>query len=154
MTVTSSGTTIDLVLIVLHAKAMRDASSYNRRKDASAALKSYLDGTYPEAMVMVVGDFNDDVDLSISSGKPSPYRNFVGESADYSFPTKALSDAGEDSTVSYRGVIDHHLVTDELAALYQAGSAEVYRVDQYIPNYGATTSDHYPTLARYSLDGL
>ena len=76
------------------------------------------------------------------------------QSADYSFPTKALSDAGDDSTVSYRGVIDHHLVTDELAALYQAGSAEVYRVDQYIPNYGATTSDHYPTLARYSLDGL
>jgi len=45
------------------------------------------------------------------------------------------------------------LITNEVVPLYQAGSAMVYLVDQFVPNYGTTTSDHYPTLTRYSLSG-
>ena len=57
------------------------------------------------------------------------------------------------TTASYPEAIDHHLVTNELVPLYLAGSAEVYRVDQYIPSYSSTTSDHFPTITRYSLGG-
>lgn len=154
MTVTASGVTTDLVLIVLHAKALTDTASYTRRKDGSASLKAYLDTTYPTTRAMVVGDFNDDVDVSISSGKPSPYKDFVDDAADYFFPTKAISDAGGRSTVSHPNVVDHHLITSEMAALYVPGSAEVYRVDHYISSYGTTTSDHFPVLARYSPGAL
>lgn len=150
MRVSLNGRTEDLVVIVLHAKALSDADSWQRRVDGSAALKAYLDGAWPSAKVLVIGDFNDDVDVSISSGRASPYENFVADAADYTFPTKALSDANLTSTVSYKAVIDHHLATNELWAQYVVGSAEAYRVDAYIPSYDTTTTDHLPVLTRYT----
>lgn len=154
LTVNIGGVPADLIVIVLHAKAFSDTTSYNRRKNASIALKAYLDSTYLTQKVIVIGDFNDDVDTSISAGKASPYKNFVDDAGDYFFPTKALSDAGQRSTASHTQMIDHHLVTNELQALYVPASAEVYRVDQYIAGYSSTTSDHFPVLTRYSLGAM
>jgi hypothetical protein len=150
---TLNGATEDVVFIVVHAKAFNDDASWQRRANASAALKSYLDTTYPTQKVFVVGDFNDDVDTSITAGKASPYKNFVDDAARYSFPTKALSDAGATSTTSYTDMIDHHLVTNEASADFVPGSVQVYRVDSYVPNYDASTSDHYPVLTRYTFGG-
>jgi endonuclease/exonuclease/phosphatase family metal-dependent hydrolase len=151
--VTLNGVTEDIVVIVLHAKAFNDDASWQKRLNASNALKSYLDTTYPTQKVIVVGDFNDDVDTSITAGKPSPYQNFVDDAADYGFPTRALSLAGISSTVSYSDMIDHHLNTNELTAAYVASSAEVYRVDAYVADFATTTSDHYPVLSRYTMGG-
>ncbi|HEV2736506.1 MAG TPA: lamin tail domain-containing protein [Longimicrobiaceae bacterium] len=145
-----NGTTEDVVVIVLHMKAFDDAASWQKRQNASAALKAYLDATYPTQKVVVVGDWNDDVDTSITSGSASPYQNFVDDAADYAFPTRALSLAGVSSTTSYPDMIDHHLDTDELFAALVPGSTEVYRVDSYIASYDATTSDHFPVLSRYT----
>lgn len=150
MRVSLNGHTEDLVVIVLHAKAMSDVDSWQRRVDASRVLKTYLDGTWPIAKVLVIGDFNDDVDVSITSGRASPYENFVSDVADYGFPTKALSDANLTSTIGYKAVIDHHLATNEVRALYVVGSAEAYRVDAYISSYDTTTTDHLPVLTRYT----
>jgi endonuclease/exonuclease/phosphatase family metal-dependent hydrolase len=151
--ITLNGVTEDVVFIVLHMKAFNDVTSWQRRQAASTALKSYLDSTYPTQKVMVVGDWNDDVDTSITSGQASPYANFVGDAARYTYPTKALSDAGVASTTSYPDMIDHHLATNELYATYVGSSAKVYRVDSYIASYDATTSDHYPVLSRYTFGG-
>jgi endonuclease/exonuclease/phosphatase family metal-dependent hydrolase len=148
--VTVNGGSEDIVFIVLHMKAFNDVASWQRRQNASVALKSYLDSTYPTQKVIVVGDWNDDVDTSITAGQATPYANFVGDPARYSFPTKALTDAGIASTVSYTDMIDHQLETNEMAAAYVAGSVKVYRVDSYISSYGTTTSDHYPVLSRYT----
>ena len=151
--VTLNGATEDVVFIVLHAKAFNDETSWQRRANASAALKSYLDATYPTQKVFVVGDYNDDVDTSITAGKPSPYKNFVDDSLDYRFPTAELSAAGISSTTSYSDMIDHHLNSNEANAAYVAGSVQVYRVDSYIASFDASTSDHYPVLSRYSFGG-
>lgn len=151
--VSLNGTTEDVVVIVLHAKAFNDATSWQRRLNASNALKSYLDATYPTQKVIVVGDWNDDVDTSITAGKPSPYANFVNDAARYAFPTAPLSAAGVSSTTSYSDMIDHHLATNELHATLVAGSAQVYRVDSYVASYDATTSDHFPVLSRYTFGG-
>lgn len=148
-----NGATEDIVVIVLHNKCCTDQTSYDRRKNASIALKSYIDATYPSQKVWVIGDWNDDVDTSISVGLASPFKNFVDASTTFRFQTKVLSDAGIASTVSYSDMIDHHLTTNEGDATYVAGSAEVYRVDAYITSYGTTTSDHYPVLSRYSFGG-
>jgi endonuclease/exonuclease/phosphatase family metal-dependent hydrolase len=148
--VTVNGGSEDIVFIVLHMKAFNDVASWQRRQNAAVALKSYLDSTYPTQKVIVVGDWNDDVDTSITSGEPSPYANFVGDPSRYSFPTRALTDAGIASTVSFTDMIDHQLETNEMAATYVAGSVKVYRVDSYISSYGTTTSDHYPVLSRYT----
>jgi endonuclease/exonuclease/phosphatase family metal-dependent hydrolase len=151
--VTLNGTTEDVVVIVQHPKCCSDTSSWQRRVNASNALKSYLDTNFPTQKVWVIGDFNDDVDTSIAPGHASPYANFVNDTARYKFPTKALSDAGVASTVDFPDMIDHHLNSNETNARYVAGSAEVYRVDQFIANYGTTTSDHYPVLSRYTWGG-
>ncbi|HYW11220.1 MAG TPA: lamin tail domain-containing protein, partial [Longimicrobium sp.] len=153
LNVTLNGTTEQVVVIVLHMKAFDDVPSWQRRANASAALKSYLDTTWPTQKVIVVGDWNDDVDTSITPGQATPYQNFVGDAADYVFPTRALSLAGISSTTGYPDIIDHHLNTNELNATFVPASAEVYRVDSYVASYDATTSDHYPVLSRYTFGG-
>lgn len=148
--VTVNGATAPLVVIVLHMKAFDDAESWQRRQAAAAALKAYLDATYPTQRVLVVGDWNDDVDTSITAGRGSPYAAFVQDGARYRFVTAALSARGVSSTTGYPDLIDHHLATDEMAELEVPGSVEVYRVDAHVPNFGATTSDHFPVLSRYA----
>jgi len=148
--VTLNGATDDIVVIVMHPKCCADTTSWQRRVNASIALKSYLDATFPTQKVWVIGDFNDDVDTSISPGQPSPYANFIDDSAHYKIPTQALSLAGIGSTVRYFDTIDHHLNTAASNAIYIADSATVDRVDRYIPGYKTTTSDHYPVLSRYT----
>jgi endonuclease/exonuclease/phosphatase family metal-dependent hydrolase len=148
--VTLNGATDDIVVIVMHSKCCSDTTSWQRRLSASSALATYLDATFPTQKVWVIGDFNDDVDTSISPGHPSPYANFVGDPAHYELPTEALSLARIASTVRYSDTIDHHLNTTASNALYLADSAAVDRVDRYIPGYGANTSDHYPVLSRYT----
>lgn len=154
LTTTLNGVTQDLVVIVMHMKAGTDATSLQRRKNAGIALKDYLDTTWPTQKVIVLGDWNDDVDTSIAAGNPTPYQNFVSDSARYRFPLKVLSDAGETSEVNYAGsLIDQHLVTNELLATYVAGSGTVFHPEQYIASYGTSTSDHYPTITRWNVSG-
>ena len=151
--ITLNGSTEDVVFIVLHMKAFNDVTSWQKRQNASTALKSYIDTNYPTQKVVVLGDWNDDVDTSITAGQASPYANFVSDAADYAFPTKALSDSGVASTVSFSDMIDHHLNTNELYATFVAGSAQVFRADTYVASYGTTTSDHYPVITRYTFGG-
>lgn len=146
---TFDGTARDLVFIVLHAKAGSTQDAWNLRNPASQALKSYLDTTYPTQNVFVIGDWNDDVDTSITTGNPSPYANLVNDTARYTFPTRALSLAGVASTTGYPDFIDHQLNTNEVNAKYVAGSAKAFQPQAYIANYATTTSDHYPVMARY-----
>jgi lamin tail-like protein/endonuclease/exonuclease/phosphatase family protein len=148
--VTLNGATENIVVIIQHPKCCSDSDSWTRRRNAASALKSYLDANFPTQKVWVIGDFNDDVDTSITSGMASPYANFVNDTARYRFPTKILSDFGIASTTSFTDTIDHHLNSNETYATYIDGSAEVFRADNFIPNYANTTSDHYPVLTRYT----
>jgi hypothetical protein len=149
------GSSSPLTLIVLHMKAFEDQVSYDRRQRAGAALKSYLDSVLPSSRVFVVGDWNDDVDVSISRDGgvplPSPYENFVAAPNDYSFITRPLSLAGESSTTSFPDMIDHTLASNEAVADYVPNSVRVLR-PTWIPDYDGTTSDHYPVLSRYAFD--
>jgi endonuclease/exonuclease/phosphatase family metal-dependent hydrolase len=153
LSVTLNGTTANVVVIVLHAKCCSDSTSWTRRNAAAAALKSYLDSSFPTQKVFVVGDFNDDLDTSITPGQPSPYASLLNDSADYAFPSLALTNAGISSTIGFPDTIDHHLNTNDANATYVAGSIEVYRVDNFISSYGSTTSDHFPVLSRYTWSG-
>jgi len=146
-----NGTTEDIVVIVLHAKAGADGASYDRRAAGAAALKTYIDTTWPTRKVFVIGDLNDDLDTSITTGRISSYANFVGDVTRYGTPTKALSDARISSMASYPDIVDHQIVTNEAAAALVAGSVTVYRVDQFITGYTTTTSDHFPVLVRYEV---
>ena len=149
--VTLDGVTQNVIVLVLHMKAFSDAESWQRRVDASVALKAFLDVTYPTQRVIVLGDWNDDLDVSISPGRRSPYDNFVADPLRYAFPTLELSVSRVPTTVGFADAIDHHLVSNELAALVQAGSVRVVRLDQVIAGYAQITSDHYPVVVSYRM---
>lgn len=157
-TTTVQGASTQLVVIVLHMKAFDDESAYGQRQRAGAALKAYLDTSLPTERVLVIGDWNDDVDESITRNGtggylPSPYAPFVADTQRYTFITEPLSLQGMRTTVGYRDVIDHTLASNELADDYLPGSVEILRPDAWIPNYGNIVSDHYPVVSRYGLGG-
>lgn len=147
------GTAQDMVVLVLHAKASTDVDSWERRRAASEGLKQYLDANWPSRPLLVPGDWNDDLDESITTGRDTPYRNFLEAAPEWVFPTATLGVGGGTSVIGFDDVIDHMLASDEAMAWYEAGSALVYRVDEHVPRYRDTTSDHLPVLVRFRLPG-
>lgn len=138
--------------VVIHAKAYDEKESYERRKRAARDLYDYLKSQKPEANIIFLGDYNDDVDVSIYSEAPSPYQPFVTDTANFWVITKALSEAGKASTVSYPDMVDHITISDELFNAYIGGSAAVFvPTEKFIPFYGNTTSDHYPVWAKFDV---
>lgn len=140
----------ELTVIVVHAKCCTDTTSWTRRHNAALALKAYLDEHLATEKVWVIGDFNDDIAHSITADRASPYRELSLAIADYTFVSAELSSEKRPSTTRFSDTIDHHLVTNEAAATYVPGSAELYRVDAFLPAYASTTSDHFPLLSRYA----
>lgn len=138
--------------IVIHAKAFDDQQSYERRKKAAQDLYDYLMKQKPNANVIFLGDYNDDVDVSIYNEAQSPYYPFVADSENFRVLTAALSQTGKASTTGYDDMIDHITVSNELFDSYIGGSAAVYTSPEtFIPNYEHTTSDHYPVWTKFDI---
>ncbi len=150
----ADGSTVDVTALILHMKAYSTEQDYSRRQSASRALKDYLDLRLPTQRVMVIGDWNDDVDESTTTNPAtgwkfdSPYLNFINDPSRYMFTTEALSRAGVSSTTSRPSFIDHQLVSNELWDSYVPNSTRVLRPT--IPSYRSTTSDHYPIISRFN----
>ena len=149
--VSAGGGVQDVVVLALHAKADPEPDSWERRAAASVGLEEYLEATWPTEPLLVPGDWNDDLDESIASGRDTPYRNFLDAAPQWVFPTATLGAGDATSVLGFDDVIDHVLASDEAMAWYEAGSALVYRVDEYVPRYRDTTSDHLPVLTRFKL---
>jgi endonuclease/exonuclease/phosphatase family metal-dependent hydrolase len=151
--VTIEGVTQRLRVIGLHAKAGSAIADYNRRLEDVKALKTELDTKYPRDYVIVAGDFNDDVDVSITTGQPSTYADFVKDTANYKVITRELSDAGKRSTGGFPDVIDHIMVSNELTNTFITGSVGVadFNTMNFIGGYNATTTDHFPVWASFNL---
>lgn len=147
--VTIEGVTETIQLITIHAKSGSTADDRNRRLYDATVLKDSLDAHYTNDQVIILGDLNDDLDQSITSGQASPYAAFVQDSA-YLPVTKALSDEGARSTVSFNDVIDHQILTNDLQEEFLSGSQQIFTPFQLIPNYGTTTSDHLAVITRYA----
>ncbi len=140
-------------LLNLHAKATLSATrlqDYSRRQADAAQLKAQLDARNPDDNLIVVGDFNDDVDRSVVNDQPSPYASFVADSAHYRFLTASLSERGFQS-ISGGQMFDHILVSDEVLRPYFEGTERVEN-PLYIGSYLSTTSDHYPVWVRFDFD--
>ena len=139
--------------VVIHLKAnvgttAEKAESYDFRKRSSEALKDYMDLRKTRKYV-VLGDWNDDLDVSIYNNLATPFARLLSDTAAYFFPSRALTLAGQRSTTSYTNMIDHQMVNRSLQPYYVANSAAVFKADAYIIGYSNNTSDHYPVYARY-----
>lgn len=138
----------EFYFIVMHMKAYADMDSYNRRVAASAALKDYLDTTRAADRVMVVGDWNDDLDVSTYMQSASPYANFVSDPADYKFPTKELTDSNRRTSASSSQAIDHQMLRGTSMISGYITNSTTAGIPM-IPSYTSTTSDHYPVITRH-----
>jgi hypothetical protein len=152
--VSKNTTVVDTIYFyVLHLKAYADQTSYSRRQNASGFLKTFLETNRPGKKVIVLGDWNDEVNGSTVSGNNSPFLNFLNDTARYFFVSKLLSDQGKKTYVSTSGkVIDHQMITKSLYPFYVPSSVKVLdNLPSYVTNYSTTTSDHYPIMAFYNL---
>ncbi|MDR0413863.1 MAG: endonuclease/exonuclease/phosphatase family protein [Prevotellaceae bacterium] len=142
--VSADNRNIPITIINLHAKAFSDATSYERRVKASQGLKTLLDGSsYSAQNLIVLGDFNDDIDVSTYKKSTSPYKNFVDDSINYRFLTTSIS-----ASIS---LIDHIMISSNLFPYYKPGSTQrEVDVANSVPSYSSTTSDHLPVSAVFA----
>jgi endonuclease/exonuclease/phosphatase family metal-dependent hydrolase len=128
---------IPVTFINIHAKAYADEASYNRRKNASEALKNALDASiYSTKKMVILGDFNDYLygTQCKTCGGISPYKNFMDDPANY-----------KGVTAEFSNLIDNIIISNELFDDYVSNSVFMeVSATQTIPNYKNTTSDHTP----------
>jgi hypothetical protein len=92
--VTLGGITKQVRFVLIHAKANTSptATAYARRKSGADTLNYTLNNLYPNDNIVLLGDFNDDLDQSITAGfTVSSYSTFNADAANFSSPTLALS---------------------------------------------------------------
>ena len=151
--VTLNCVTKNVKFVLVHGKANTAPTtpSYNRRKAGADTLYYTLQQNYPNDNIVVLGDFNDDLDQSITDGFTiTSWSAFTNDAANYEALTLPLSLAGKRSTVSHDNVIDHVVVSNEMEAYYMSSTANILTdVTSLVSNYGSTTSDHYPVFTRY-----
>jgi endonuclease/exonuclease/phosphatase family metal-dependent hydrolase len=150
----SSG--IDFIL--LHGKSGNTLADHQKREGAAKELKDSLDNYFKNKPLIILGDFNDDLDTAITSGipaLPSAYGPFVSDSMGlnhYQAVSFLLSKTGSRTMSAYPDPVDHVILSDELKQAYLDGSVRVvYEVGKWVKNYTTTTSDHYPVISRLKL---
>ncbi len=135
-------------LINIHAKSGSGTEDIARKQYDIRALKDTLDTHYSEANIILLGDYNDDVDESIGGGA-TPYTPFVIDTA-YKVVTSTLSEEGLRSYIFNDNVIDHITISNELFDEFIEGTETLFIPFSFIENYANTTSDHLPVLSRFS----
>lgn len=147
-----------IAFIVLHGKAGNTSADHQRRKDGANELKDTLALNFANRPYMLLGDFNDDLDSTISEGITpalSSYATLVNDSTDADH-VKSISLPqsihGMNSVIGFSDVVDHAMTSDELFPDYIAGSNRLITdVQQWISGYATSTSDHFPLLSRFLL---
>lgn len=128
-----------------------------RRHDASLLLEEYVDTNLADRMVIVVGDFNDELDDAPAA---NVFANFLDAPARWRFLDYdiALDRNALWSFPGWPSHLDHVLVTDQLFA----AAAEPAALVQVVPlhtvlsggwgAYDRDVSDHLPVAARLVFD--
>jgi endonuclease/exonuclease/phosphatase family metal-dependent hydrolase len=153
-TVALPDTTISVTFLVVHLKAFSDVPSYNQRRQASLRLQTYIDAPQEEESFMILGDFNDRLTTSTTSGMTSPFTNFIDEPHRYNFVTYAAEERGEASWTGSSSfapsMIDHILINAPLFDAYVEESAQVWStLPRTFIGFTTTVSDHLPVYASF-----
>jgi len=153
--VTIDGETEQYNFVALHARANSGNGAQNRydmRKYDVEVLKDSLDVHYPNVNLVLLGDYNDDVDETVADipSTITSYEEYSDDLINYTIVSRALSDAGFRSFVFRENMIDHISITDELDDNYIDQSSRVH-YEFYDNTYTETASDHFPVSARFQL---
>jgi hypothetical protein len=142
-----------VILSNIHAKAISDVSSYNRREGGTVKMTDSLNALFPGKKVMVIGDYNDFLEGTVvSSLSVSPYQymldhDFTGITLPSHFPNQTTY-VGAANTM-----FDNVACTSNLMTKYADSSCFIFdEVEKYITNYSITTSDHFPVVSYFNFN--
>lgn len=152
--VTVDGITKRVAFLNLHAKAESGlVSDYERRRGAAQLLYDSVNVAFPTQHVLITGDFNDDLDQTISSALPgfsTPYLSFMNDPVRHTAVSFWNTLRGDNSYIGFPNVIDHAIVSNEMQQDYLPFSC-ILRKDatSWVPFYRSDLTDHYPLQSRY-----
>jgi len=135
---------VETLMVNLHLKAMGEPEDVMRRRVASNMLKEHLDEHYPDDHVIILGDFNDELDEE--KIEDDVFSNFTDDE-NYKFTDMHIA-RGDEEHYSYPGWpshIDHILMTDEWFDHYD--TSMTLRPDECFDDYFDYISDHRPVVA-------
>jgi exonuclease III len=143
-----------LFLINLHLKAhtgntQEKQNAYQSRKRSCEWLLKYIIENRMKNNLMVLGDWNDDVDESIFNGWPTPMSGLIKQQQLF-FITQSLSNKKIGTTVKYLDAIDHQMLTSKLMQKWVSNNVDTVNLKNYIASYATTTSDHFPVVSFYN----
>lgn len=149
-----SETTADtLYAVVIHAEAGDSRRDYESRQNAAQSLYNYFTKNKPDANVILLGDYNDDVDVSIYKDEVSPYKPFITHNKQFKVVTKLISNNHQTTYLGYPDAIDHITISNELFDNYISKSAEAFtKAIELIGGesvYERTTTGHIPVWAKF-----
>ncbi|MBA3398056.1 MAG: endonuclease/exonuclease/phosphatase family protein [Deltaproteobacteria bacterium] len=134
-----------LTVVSVHLKAMIDLDSRDRRRRAVIALEAWLAGRRAAGdKVIVVGDWNDDIDASRDRNVFLP---LLDQPDAYAALTLDAAHRHEFSYIPFRRLIDHLVATREAADQFPALAVDPIRLDETITGYATRVSDHRPVRA-------
>ncbi|MBL4604597.1 MAG: T9SS type A sorting domain-containing protein, partial [Flavobacteriaceae bacterium] len=153
--ITIDGNTQQIHIVDLHARANSGNSPqerYDMRKYDVEVLKDSLDAHYANANLIVLGDYNDDVDVTVADvvTTTSTYDVYVNDPVNYNILSSTLSAQGFRSYAFRENMIDHIMISNELEEEYIDASVRVH-YEFYDSDYTRTSSDHFPVSAQFLL---
>jgi len=148
-----------IVLIQIHLKAnvgvdTAKLNSLNNRKSSAALLKGYLDTFAINKKVIVLGDWNDDLDVSVYNNLKTPFDTLLKDVSRYFFATEALTNSGQQSTASYPNMIDHQCMNLVMKKGFMKDSCRLMKANTWITSYATNTSDHFPVYSVFDFHNL
>jgi endonuclease/exonuclease/phosphatase family metal-dependent hydrolase len=133
-----------LTAIVIHLKAGVDPESTQRRTDALIALEGYLqsqvDGPGNDDIILL-GDFNDVLTNDFGLEVFAPFTDSSGE---YTVHTWDLAQAGGETYLPSRSILDHIVSTISIGPSFNL--ATIPDLDGEFWNYENSVSDHLPVV--------
>lgn len=134
-----------VTLVVVHLKAMIDDASRERRRQAIVTLEHWLAARRATGdAVIVAGDWNDVLDAAPADNVFAP---LLAKPDAYTALTLEVEHRNEYSYIPFKKLIDHIVVTREAAAQFQLQTVDPVKLDETMPGYADTVSDHRPVRA-------
>ncbi|MFN3999182.1 chitobiase/beta-hexosaminidase C-terminal domain-containing protein [Algoriphagus sp.] len=156
-----NGVQQNITLVNVHTRSNGGGESeanqrYRMRKYDVNVLKDSLDTYYSDVNLIILGDYNDDLDETVADQSAptvgtseTSFINYMNDTENYIPITISLSYAGLRTFPSFENVIDHQIISNELKDNWIVNSERIVAPYDLIPNYNTTTSDHLPVKARY-----
>ena len=145
----------DLVVINNHLKAGGEPEDEARRQEASQKLQAFIDSTFSETEVIIIGDLNDDITEPQAT---NVFWNFIEDTANYLFADLPIAEGlfANWSYPSWPSHLDHILITNELFDEYENSTVQTILVDHYLEGgwheYDENISDHRPVGMKFAFE--